>query len=476
MLIPFTAEDFEELAKPGLTTLPPPIFEKVQSSASILSKIPPNIPKEKYQHVYAIGDIHADLPKLITILVDNGIIDFNMANLPAFRTSLHSVNWVKPNTLVVLVGDIVDGRRIKTMVPLKYTDIPDTIGNIELLLHAFIYNLRIRASEMGSDLMFVSGNHDYHTVLLSSQAHKHRNDYIYENYVHQAAKNFFGNYENRRTILLPFYTCCPYLIITIDGEVAFVHAGLYSSGDDKRSVYDRLTGIQNSIHEEMVKPGIRNISEVINKDEFTDFLVGETLNGPLWSRDYLKKSRDETCSSLGKEVNGVDLTIVGHCPTYKPYPDDIYHNELLDLPKYLKRGCKPPGGHCVLVGCEDHNGPHIAFTDVGLTRAFSQFGDGKTPNLRRIEILRLEHAEAAEGKYFNNIFTESTKYIIDPKQVSEVDIITEMIPHETIQEWPPSGNKNSNSPPFFGGSRRPLHNRKTRRRKNKSKRKYTRKH
>ena len=239
-------------------------------------------------------------------------------------------------------------------------------------------------------------------------------------------------------------------------------------------------GIQNSIHEEMVKPGIRDISEVINKDEFTDFLVGETVNGPLWSRDYLKKSRDETCSSVGKEVSGVDLTIVGHCPTYKPYPDDIYHNELLDLPKYLKRGCKPPGGHCVLVGCEDHNGPHIAFTDVGLTRAFSQLGDGKTPNLRRIEILRLEHAEAgggaAEDKYFNNIFTESTKYIIDPKQVSEVDIITEMIPHETIQEWPPSGNKNSNSPPFFGGSRRPLHNRKTRRRKNKSKRKYTRKH
>ena len=156
-------------------------------------------------------------------------------------------------------------------------------------------------------------------------------------------------------------------------------------------------GIQNSIHEEMVKPGIRDISEVINKDEFTDFLVGETVNGPLWSRDYLKKSRGETCSSLGKEVNGVDLTIVGHCPTYKPYHDDIYHNELLDLPKYLKRGCKPPGGHCVLVGCEDHNGPHIAFTDVGLTRAFSQIGDGKTPNLRRIEILRLEHAEAGGG-------------------------------------------------------------------------------
>jgi hypothetical protein len=141
----------------------------------------------------------------------------------------------------------------------------------------------------------------------------------------------------------------------------------------------------------------------------------------------------------------------------------------------VKKGCKPPGGHCVLVGCEDGNGPHIAFTDVGLTRAFSQLGDGKTENLRRIEILRIEHTEeGAEGKYFNNIFTESTKYIIDPKQVSEVDIITQMLPHETIQEWAPTENNNSKSPPFFGGRR--LHNRKTRRRKNKSKRKYTRRH
>jgi hypothetical protein len=476
MLVAFTAEDFEEFAKPGLVALPPPIIEKVQSSASILSKIPSNIPREKYQHVYAIGDIHADLPKLITVLVDNGIIDFNMDNLPAFRTNLHNVNWVKPNTLIVLVGDIVDGRRIKTTIPLRYTDIPDTIGNIELLLHAFIYNLRISASEKGSDLIFVSGNHDYHTILLSSEAHKDTIDYMYNNYVHEKAKEFFGNYENRRTILLPFYTCCPYLIITIDSEVAFVHAGLYSSDANKKSVYERLMGIQNSIHTEMLEDGIQHISEVINKDEFTVFLFGGGLNGPLWSRDYLKKSKGETCGSLGKEVNGVDLTIVGHCPTYKPSADDIYHNELLDLPKYVKKGCKPPGGHCVLVGCEDGNGPHIAFTDVGLTRAFSQVGDGKTENLRRIEILRIEHTEegGAEGKYFNNIFTESTKYIIDPKQVSEVDIITQMLPHETIQEWAPTENNNSKSPPFFGGRR--LHNRKTRRRKNKSKRKYTRRH
>ena len=464
-LIPLNEHDILSLSNPQLNgSLPQEVLEKIEQSKPILSKLPYIIPKEQYQHIYAIGDIHADLPKLITLLSDNGIIDFNMANLPDFRTHLHDINWIKPNTLIVLVGDIVDGRRVATDanpargITKSWRDIPDNIGNIELLLHAFIYNIRLEALKHESDIRFVFGNHDHLSVLCANTVGDRAfiENTFYVDYVHTNAKTFFGSFNNRKNILTPFYNCSPYLIIKIDNEVAFLHAG-FNNGNS-----DDVDDTQELIYQDMIK-GSNDITTIINNiPRIVTYLFSS--GGPVTSRGYYESTRDIVCKSLGKEkANTIDLTVVGHCITHQR-PLKGYQATFLTLPQYTRDKCSYPGGHCVILGCMDHEGPHVAFTDVGLARGFAQYGDGTTPNLVRTEILRLEHTDEGGGgggggpiKYFNNIFRESTRYRINPAatSVAEVDIIEGPIRHETIQAWPLSDGD------AMAGGRRKKNRRKT---------------
>lgn len=188
----------------------------------------------------------------------------------------------------------------------------------------------------------------------------------------------------------------------------------------------------------MIK-GSNNITTVINQDEIAEYLFSP--GGPVTSRGYYIFDKDTVCNSLGKEnTNRMDLTVVGHCITHQT-PMKGFQATFQALPQYTRSHCRKPGGHCVVVACMDHEGPHVAFTDAGLSRGFTQFGDGVTPNLSRTEILRIEHTNlpgSSPRKYFNNIFRESTKYTINPAATSaaEVDIIDGPITHETIQAWP----------------------------------------
>ena len=68
-----------------------------------------------------------------------------------------TLEWVADDTMLMITGDLVDGRRGSRTVD-------DPRGSYEMLLHILIYNLRIDARERNSDVLFTIGNHDLYRI------------------------------------------------------------------------------------------------------------------------------------------------------------------------------------------------------------------------------------------------------------------------------------------------------------------------
>ena len=217
----------------NLETLPDEITKKLEKAKDILAGETHIISRVKYPTVYITSDIHADLRKFIQLLISAGMIEYTDAATKAITDTIMTVdlipnavmtdfNWIAPkDTLLIIIGDLVDGMRSSSSF---MSEVTDTIGNIELLLHIFLYNLRIKAREKESEVRFTIGNHDKSSVL------NEINDGIFNNYVHLMARRFFKTpmiedsaFANRRRCLLPFYECCPYFFLTLDQEVICVH-------------------------------------------------------------------------------------------------------------------------------------------------------------------------------------------------------------------------------------------------------------
>jgi hypothetical protein len=308
--------------------------------------------------------------------------------------------WLKPKTLFVIVGDVVDGARN------GYSEIPDITGDIELILHIYIFNLRLMAHEVGSDIRFTIGNHDYHSVV------KENSDDLpdfYNAWVHKSAQLFFGSRATRRDCLLPFYLCSPYFIITVANELAFIHAGINSEdGQDIMDLSEAIVLLQTKLDADgdfvkLSKGAHKFLSEIG---------TGTKEGGPLWTRFYSYGSPKDVCDALEDPYK---MVIVGHCQT-DTCSKGVHMTQILQDPNFSACGA----GGCVLLGCNKNGPPALGFVDISMSSAFrnriSRFGFPTYPlqiikadeDRRRAEFLKLEHVSDLDSsdRYYNKISRE----------------------------------------------------------------------
>ena len=384
------------LIKPQ-SQLPQQIIDKLIVAHPKL-QAPHKINPAPYSTVYTTSDIHADVCKLNKLLSNAGLID--ASGLEELDTINKPIRWLKPKIMFIIVGDIVDGARG------RFSEIYDPIGDIELRLHIYLYNLRIKAQQIGSDIRFTIGNHDHHSVILKSDVGMPA---FYNSWVHAKAREFFGSRDIRRACLMPFYMCCPYYILRFGRELAFVHGGLNTNdraGEYVESLAKDIINIQNKLDSTGDFQYLSSENEAFLSAEAGHQM---TKGGPLWTRFYSFGASGNVCDNLGEPFQTV---IVGHCQT-----DGCTNGEHM---KSIIVGSKFTGcekGGCVLLGCDKESGPGLAFVDIAMSSAFrdvlnpftqkqvsARNNIKRTEDQRHAEFLKFEHDHTLIGdRYYNKI-------------------------------------------------------------------------
>lgn len=449
------------------TKLPDPILAKLKIAKNTLASSF-NIPVGEYTNIFTTSDIHADLFAISRILFNSNI---TTAHVLDDLSNVFDIKWnpVSTNVLLVIVGDIVDGRRGDLSVN-------DPIGDIEIKLHIFLYNLRLSAREYNSELRFMIGNHDYMTVIQDNQIQRTPYSYpkpynvlrdpydeykikesyygvidiFYKKYVHTTAVTFFGSRENRKNCLLPFYECCPYICITVDDELIFVHGSLHGGNKGTYNFTDDLIKVQGLIDKSSIQETLGNYSGgTVENIKFIANVNDKYSNygGPMWSRFYSKGAERDVCKVI--KESPYKMTVVGHCQTNNCSEDPGHLYDIINKPPYSTNNCFSDGG-CVLLGCVDGSGPRIAFVDISMSRAFDNKGV-------REEILLLQYEYPKSyfvNRYYTNIFR----------------INTSEDPIDVIRVWPTDDSSVYN--PTRGGKRKVYTTRKNKRIRHKKSRKY----
>lgn len=346
-----------------------PLMLKVVAFTGILKveeRLSHQIDCTKYEKIYAIGDLHSDLPNFISILAKSGIINFDEVsddgslNIYGESSNRHFYNakWSGGSkVLLVIVGDLVDGKR-------GSSEVDDTKGNFEILIHLFLHNLRIQANVTNSEVLFTIGNHDYETAL--SPEREGKDTYI--NYVTDTAKKFFeGNMKTRVYYLSKFYINSPYLFLSLMKgdieEVRLTHAGMHqelSTGTGEAFDIKKLNQIQDLIKDAIIETTLEEIDSErnpifgmfnsIRKDSDYKTITQDIDNGGsqmLWTR-AAARYESKKCEPLSTKEDQYDpILIVGHCVTwtYKVLADVI-------LPRNEKGD---NGDKCVLGDGDDYN-------------------------------------------------------------------------------------------------------------------------
>jgi hypothetical protein len=331
-----------------------------------------------FDRVFVTSDIHADLRKFVQILLACELISIGTYSHDAIYandTNIYEIvweaRWVAPKTLLVICGDLIDGKRKDTIG--NYDGTGDVRGSYEFLLHCLLFNLRIQARDKGSDVRFTIGNHDAATVtayppyrfpINIQNAKDQYVEQIHFDFAQCASSRhtrFAGDdefdplYRGRQQMLLPFYACSPYLMLTM-GEIAFAHAGFVN--DHGQDVYKKSV-------EKQILLDKSNLDET----NLADFLQ-QTKEGPFLPTviDTRRYASGNPCDEHYGH-NRFKLVAVGHCVTHQ------YTN----LSPLMKEQCDNDtlGTHgCVLTrDCRGTNGPLIALVDTGMSAAMRIRGD-----------------------------------------------------------------------------------------------------
>ena len=352
-----------------------------------------NINATEYDRAFFTSDIHSDLRKFVQMLKNNRLIG---TPILAYEESIYDIvdcEWTGGDrTILVIIGDLVDGKRIKS--------VQDSRGSFEFLLFALLYNLRRKANRVGSEVLFTIGNHEYDSILRV----KRRASSYYKDYVTDEAKHFFNDSNTIRSeALVPFLKTSPYYILSFSTskiEVICVHGGLYS--DDGGLIGRGRGGVD--LFNSLFKSQTKLDSGIDDVDDTFDPFFEEALNTRIYNKaggfcDKLVKDKWGPPNNLSDFL----LTIVGHCPTN-------FNDRSLELiqSETIYTGCDGRGGAfpvgCVVVDCRHEDGaPKLAYVDTAMSNAFRPSTEEN--DIRPTQMLLLTHDPALEDdkRYFNKI-------------------------------------------------------------------------
>lgn len=187
----------------------------------------PDVNLDNFDHVFVTSDVHADFRRLVQILVDGRFVawapdlpktgDLYDSDLVYALPAYENCEWIAPpGTLLVILGDLVDGMRPINKAGTFVSHVEDLIGAFELCLHVFLYNLRIKARRKGGDILMTMGNHDMNTVIDPINV----GEDWYKMYVSLTADTFFGGKLGRAQTLHPFYEVCPLFHLNLTSSKA----------------------------------------------------------------------------------------------------------------------------------------------------------------------------------------------------------------------------------------------------------------
>lgn len=222
-----------------------------------------------------IGDIHGDIKRLKTILIDAKIINNN-------------IEWIAepPNTVVVQMGDQVDSLNRDNLIPDW-----EVIDDVEVI---YFTNLLDKfAQSKGGRFISIIGNHEFMNVI--------------GNYSYVSSKSMANNENKRRELFKTGGKLSPILcnrpIVLKIGELLFCHAGLTGNHIMILKKYNKNISYINRIWRNFV---LHNNVLKEDKEIFDKILLD--YEGILWTRNL--GNQDE----LKKMLDSINCTFmfVGH--------------------------------------------------------------------------------------------------------------------------------------------------------------------
>lgn len=222
-----------------------------------------------------IGDIHGDIKRLKTILIDAKIINNN-------------IEWIAepPNTVVVQMGDQVDSlNRDESIAEWEVLD------DVEVI---YFTNLLDKfAQSKGGRFISIIGNHEFMNVI--------------GNYSYVSSKSMANNENKRRELFKAKGVLSPILskrpIVLKIGELFFCHAGLTTKHLELFKKYGKDISYINRIWKNFVLHG--NVLKE-DKEIFDNILLD--YNGILWTREL---DNQNDLNELLKSIN-CTFMFVGH--------------------------------------------------------------------------------------------------------------------------------------------------------------------
>jgi len=230
------------------------------------------------ERLVVIGDIHGDIKRFKSILIDAKIINEN-------------IEWIAEpkNTIVIQMGDQIDSLNRTTNVDWE------VIEDIEMI--TFTNILDKLAIAKGGRLISIIGNHEFMNIL---------GNYSY------VSNNSIGNNEKRRRELFkPGGQISTILgvrpIVVKIGNMLFCHAGLKISHLLILNIYKKDLGYVNKLWRQFAITN--NISGMQDSDIFSRIILND--DGILWTRALDNREEMEIMlRSLGCEYMFIGHNVV----------------------------------------------------------------------------------------------------------------------------------------------------------------------
>ncbi len=356
-----------------------------------------------FETVFVTSDIHADLAQFIQMLRATGLI-VDGGGTVYDRVWTAKWNPDAQSTLLVICGDLVDGKR-------NDGEVDDPLGSFEFLLHVLLFNLRIEARAVQSDVRFTLGNHDTNGVTAPRPGFA--THYATEGHVAFAPRFEEGKGEAARIAMLrPFYMCSPYLLLRL-GRAVFVHAGFLETGSTA-DLFAPAVAIQDRMDAEQdVTNVLKHTFEASKGDQ----------DNVVWARGY---AENDPCRYIASYAS-IDFIAVGHCIVHdkRSYPAlaatyaaQCSASEMIDKTDSTE-GC------VISHDCRKavpEGGPIIAMVDTGSSRCFRHEGARATSLARPVGMILLSKVRKGhslgevDGYFIHRIRVDQTSYaVIDEK-------------------------------------------------------------